>query len=224
MKLLKFVLFLVAYLYSNIHTYSQSSCKYSYSWGFSGESFELLDSNNFIYRNSSCTHSLIGYGKYIKTKKKIKLFFEESLPLMGSFVFKIDSTVNTNSDSVNLNFSIKDIKQQNLLFATISILDSSFKKIKSTYSNENGIGKLHYKKSNNIRFIEVNMTGFKKIIVPIKSNNFDYHYTIYLNSWTELTPKDWKVFVYKIRKQKGDVIELKKGKSKYLAYKVNCKN
>ncbi len=204
--------------------YGQNGCRYSYSWGFSGESFELLDSNNFIYSNSSCTHSIVGYGKYKKTKRKIELYFGKSPELKSSFVAKTDSIANFNSDTFNLLFLVKDINQKNIEFATISILDSSYKKIKSTFTDSNGIGKLSFKKSNNIRFIEINMLGFKKLIAPINDNHFNYAFIINLNWRQDSVPDNWKVFTYKIGKQTGDKIKLKRNGLKYLKYTVNCKS
>ena len=204
--------------------YGQNSCKYSSSSGFSGESLELLDSNNFKYQNSSCTHSIVGYGKYKKTKRKIELYFAKDPELKSSCVSNTDSFTNFNSDTINLLFLVKDINQKSIEFATISILDSSNKKIKSTFTDSNGIGKLSVKKSNNIRFVEISMLGFKKQIAPINDNHFNYTFTINLNWRQDSVPEDWKVFTYKIGKQMGDKINLKRNESKYLKYTVNCKS
>lgn len=205
-------------------TYSQNSCKYSYSWGFSGESFELLDSNNFKYQNSSCTHSIVGYGKYKKTKRKIELYFAKDPELNSGCVAIADSIANFISDTINLLILAKDINQKSIEFASVSILDSTYKKIKSTFTDSNGIAKLSIKKSNNIRFVEISMLGFKKIIEPINDNHFNYTFIINLNFWQDSVPDNWKVFTYKIGKQTEDKIKLKRNGSKYLKYTVNCKS
>ena len=103
-------------------------------------------------------------------------------------------------------------------------LDSSYKRSKSTFTDSNGIGKLSVKKSNNIRFIEISMLGFKKLITPINDNRFNYTFTINLNWRQDSVPDNWKVFTYKIGKQTGDKIKLKRNGSKYLKYTVNCKS
>jgi hypothetical protein len=217
MKTIQLLLFGLVLLATN--AYSQNNCKYSYSWGFSGESFELLDSNNFVYKYNACMQHIIGYGKYVKTKKKIKIYFEKA-----SSVFKIDSIENNNTDSINLSFSIQDMQQKSVSFATISILDSSLKKIKAIYSDKNGVGKLHLKNNNNISFIEISTFGYKKLIVPFKNNNFNYMFDINLNDRNASVPDHWELFTYKIGKQTYNKIELKRNKSKYLKYTINCKN
>lgn len=217
-------LLLIGLVFLATKAYCQNSCKYSSSWGFSGESFELLDSTNFKYQSSSCPISLIEYGKYKKTKRKIKLYFGKSPELKSSFVAKTDSIANINSDTINLLFLVQDINQKNIEFAVVSIMDSSYKRIKSAFTDSNGIGKLSIIKSSNIRFVEISMLGFKKLISPINDNDFNYTFTINLNWRQDSVPDHWKVFTYKIGKQTGDKIELKRNGSKYLAYKVKCKN
>lgn len=199
--------------------YGQKSCKYSSSSGFSGESFKLLDSNNFSYKYFSCIQRIEGQGKYMKTKRKIKLYFEKA-----SSVFKADSIENKYSDSIYLWFSIKDMQTKIVSYGIIYLLDSSLKKIKATSTDSNGNAKLSIKKNNNIRYVKVDAFGYKKLIIPINSNNLNYMFEVNLNEKNASVPDSWEIFTYKIGNQTGDKIKLKRNGSKYLKYTVNCKS
>lgn len=203
--------------------YGQVNCVYSHSSVFSGINIQFQDSNNFVYQYSDCTQSKIGYGKFERTKKKIKLIFKTVEPTKNSYVFKIDSTKN-NSDSVIVNFKIQDeLTKEGIFMSRISPFDSAMKIFLGTMTNENGIGRIRVKPDRKLINFKVTALGFKSVMTSMIVAHYNYEVTINMNDWTQVAFGDGDIIEYEIGHVAEDSIELKVGHSKYIDYKITCR-
>ena len=203
--------------------FGQDSCLYSHSWGFSGVSIQFQDSNNFVYNYSDCTQSKIGYGKYARTKKRLKLMFKTVEPTKNSYLLKIDST-KVNSDSVVITFKVQnELTKEGIFMSTVSDYDSLNKKYFGAKTNENGIGRIKVRSDNKLINFKVTSLGFKPATISILVANYDYEVTINMNYCTEVAFGDGDIIEYKIGQVNGDSVKLKIGNSKYVDYKITCR-
>ncbi|MBJ7428927.1 MAG: hypothetical protein JHD28_08230, partial [Bacteroidia bacterium] len=72
--------------------------------------------------------------------------------------------------------------------------------------------------------VKIDAFGYKKLTIPVSNIDLNYMFEVSLNEKNATVPDNLKVITYKIGKQTGDKIKLKRNGSKYLKYTVNCKS